>query len=296
VTTVTGQGKPGTVVDQHPKPGTKVEEEARVAVVLEQAGAPVMPAAGGIMTTPGNTSVTPVSTATTPAAPMGDFVSLPDLTGKTIEQATAALAAIGLGVGRTHAEIVDQPAGHIFKTSPTKGTQVAPGSPVELYLASDSHALVPEVKGKSLGEAEQLLRSAGFKIGTRHNVAEQGTPGQVIRTEPDAPAGAPRGTSIDIFVRQESDPNRCVSGFVWREAFPGDLVCVTPQIRAQAAMDNAQAASRYQPGGGPYGPQTCRQGLVWREANAHDRVCVSPATRAQAASDNAQAASRRTGG
>lgn len=82
VTTVAGKGKPGTVVDQDPKPGSSVEKEAKVAVVLEQAGAPVTPAAGGMMTTPGSTSVTPASTTTTPAAPAGDFVVVPDLTDR----------------------------------------------------------------------------------------------------------------------------------------------------------------------------------------------------------------------
>ena len=85
----------------------------------------------------------------------------------------------------------------------------------------------------------------------------------------------------------------CRQGFVWREAFPGDHVCVTPETRAQAAEDNKQAAARRQPGGGAYGPNTCLPGYVWREARPDDQVCVTPATRAQAASDNSQASSRR---
>jgi hypothetical protein len=36
----------------------------------------------------------------------------------------------------------------------------------------------------------------------------------------------------------------CLQGFVWREAFNGDTVCVTPATRAQAAADNAAAAQR----------------------------------------------------
>jgi hypothetical protein len=31
---------------------------------------------------------------------------------------------------------------------------------------------------------------------------------------------------------------------VWREAHPGDHVCVTPETRAQTAADNRQAAAR----------------------------------------------------
>ena len=84
----------------------------------------------------------------------------------------------------------------------------------------------------------------------------------------------------------------CRSGYVWREAFPGDRVCVTPPRRDQAAQDNAQASARRQ-AGSTYGPDTCRSGYVWREAGANDRVCVTPPTRDQAAKDNAQAAPRR---
>ena len=90
-----------------------------------------------------------------------------------------------------------------------------------------------------------------------------------------------------------SAQDTCRQGYVWREAFPGDHVCVTPETRAQAAQDNQQAARRRQPGGGDYGPNTCQQGFVWREARSGDVVCVTPETRAQAAQDNAQAAARR---
>ena len=85
----------------------------------------------------------------------------------------------------------------------------------------------------------------------------------------------------------------CRQGFVWREAFPGDHVCVTPRTRDQAAQDNSQADARRQPGGGAYGPNTCRSPYVWREARSRDTVCVTVQTRSDAANDNAQAATRR---
>jgi hypothetical protein len=89
------------------------------------------------------------------------------------------------------------------------------------------------------------------------------------------------------------DPDACLQGYVWREAVPGDHVCVTPETRAQAADDNSLAASRRSPTGGAYGPDTCLQGYVWREAVQGDHVCVTPETRAQAADDNSLAASHR---
>lgn len=83
-----------------------------------------------------------------------------------------------------------------------------------------------------------------------------------------------------------SGPDTCIQGFVWREAVPNDHVCVTPQVRQQTRSDNAQAAARRSPTGGPFGPNTCLSGFVWREAFSGDRVCVTPRTRAQAAQDN----------
>jgi hypothetical protein len=91
---------------------------------------------------------------------------------------------------------------------------------------------------------------------------------------------------------QPYDPETCRDGYVWRDAFPGDHVCVTPQTRTQTAQDNSQANARRQPGGA-YGPDTCRPGYVWREARPEDHVCVTPETRAAVASDNSEAAARR---
>jgi hypothetical protein len=86
-------------------------------------------------------------------------------------------------------------------------------------------------------------------------------------------------------------PDQCIQGFVWREAWPEDHVCVTPDQRQRVAEDNAQAPYRVDPTG-PYGPNTCVQGYVWREARAGDVVCVTPDERTQVAYDNSQAQSR----
>lgn len=88
-------------------------------------------------------------------------------------------------------------------------------------------------------------------------------------------------------------PDACVQGFVWRDAFSVDHVCVTPQTREQAAQDNAQAAARVDPAGGAFGSDTCQQGFVWREASPNDHVCVTPETHTATANDNAQGPQRR---
>ncbi len=87
--------------------------------------------------------------------------------------------------------------------------------------------------------------------------------------------------------------DRCLQGYVWREANASDLVCVSSQTRTQTRNDNAQAAARRSPNGGAYGPDTCLQGYVWREAFLGDHVCVTPNVRAQASADNKEAANRK---
>jgi hypothetical protein len=96
-----------------------------------------------------------------------------------------------------------------------------------------------------------------------------------------------------VYTLSQNLPDTCAQGYVWREAFPNDHVCVTPETRSQAAYDNSQATARIDPINKSYGPDTCIQGYVWREAIPSDFVCVIPETRDKTAYDNSQAANRR---
>jgi hypothetical protein len=91
---------------------------------------------------------------------------------------------------------------------------------------------------------------------------------------------------------QAYGPDTCVSGYVWRETTPADHVCVTPDQRRQAKLDNAQARYRVSLVNRAYGEHTCRQGYVWREAAEGDLVCVEPWVRDRVRADNAAAPSR----
>lgn len=87
-------------------------------------------------------------------------------------------------------------------------------------------------------------------------------------------------------------PDTCIQGYVWREARPGDTVCVLPAVRDRTATENAHPASNKDPLAGS-GPQSCSQGYVWREAFDGDTICVTPAERADTLADNAAAQSRK---
>ncbi|WP_236950053.1 hypothetical protein [Mycobacterium sp. MS1601] len=85
-------------------------------------------------------------------------------------------------------------------------------------------------------------------------------------------------------------PDTCIQGLVWREARPGDTVCVTPAVRDQVATQNANPGSNKDPLAGS-GPLSCSQGFVWREAFDGDTICVPSAFRQQMWDANAAAQS-----
>ena len=104
----------------------------------------------------------------------------------------------------------------------------------------------------------------------------------------DAGAGA-----VPASAAGSHGPLTCLDGFVWRQATPRDHVCVTPEVRAQTARDNALAPTRRSATSGTFGPDLCVAGFVWREALPGDRVCVTPATWQQVHDDNLTAGARR---
>ncbi|GAA4246899.1 hypothetical protein [Dactylosporangium darangshiense] len=114
-------------------------------------------------------------------------------------------------------------------------------------------------------------------------------PPQQKQQQPEQPA--PETTAQKATKTRPADA--CADGYVWREAFSGDHVCVTPATREQVRQDNAAADQRRSPDGGPYGKDTCVSGYVWRGANDADHVCVTPTIRDQTARDNQLADSRR---
>ena len=88
-------------------------------------------------------------------------------------------------------------------------------------------------------------------------------------------------------------PLTCFDGFVWRQATPRYHVCVTPEVRAQTARDNALAPTRRSATSATFGPDLCVAGFGWREALPGDRVCVTPGTWQQVHDDNPTAGARR---
>ncbi|KOU05852.1 serine/threonine protein kinase [Streptomyces sp. NRRL F-2295] len=96
----------------------------------------------------------------------GAPIDVPDVTGLSVEDATAELEAEGLRAevlpGRVHSTEVK---GDIAEQSPGEGTEAAEGDTVELTVSKGPRMLdVPDVTGRDVDEARSTLEEAGFEV------------------------------------------------------------------------------------------------------------------------------------
>lgn len=96
----------------------------------------------------------------------GSPVDVPDVTGLSVQDATAALDEEGLKVkvltGRVNSPEAD---GDIAHQSPGQGAQVAEGDTITLTVSKGPRMIeVPDVTGKDVDKATSLLKAAGFEV------------------------------------------------------------------------------------------------------------------------------------
>ncbi len=92
------------------------------------------------------------------------YVAVPtNLVGLSKNDAAKNLAAVGLKVQQVVPRNSNQPAGQVLDVQPAGGTQVPIGSGVTLVV-SNGMVQVPNVVGKTVQDAAQLLAAAGFQV------------------------------------------------------------------------------------------------------------------------------------
>lgn len=134
--------------------------------------------------------------------PQHTDVLVPDLTGKTFEQASAELEAAGLVIKEgEHVFSPDQEKGNITSQSPKEGTSVGQGTAVEVNISrGKKDGVVPNVVNKDLAEAERYLGEYGFKLGTQIQVESHLPKGTVISQSPEAGDKANNGAAVNVEV------------------------------------------------------------------------------------------------
>lgn len=96
----------------------------------------------------------------------GRVVSLPELTNRTVAQATMALDPLGAHVTQAKENSGSIAAGLVTRTEPAAGSWVWRGGDVKLFISTGPKMLsVPSLKGKNLVDATATLSASGFKLG-----------------------------------------------------------------------------------------------------------------------------------
>ncbi len=134
-------------------------------------------------------------------------VKLPDLKGKTEQEARQQLSDLKLTVGSVTEEDDSKVAkGKVISTSPAAGEEVAPGTAITLKISSGK-VTVPQLVGKTQSQAFTLLSEAGLTPKTTYQQTSAAPENTVI--EQDQPVGTKvdSGSTINIVVAQATPPS-----------------------------------------------------------------------------------------
>jgi beta-lactam-binding protein with PASTA domain len=124
---------------------------------------------------------------------------VPNVAGKAFKDAKAELEAARLTAERLEAEEFSRevPKGAVIRQSVAPGTETPRGTAVQLVISAGPPLVtVPDVTDKKIGEAEQILKAAGFKV----NVNSLHVPilNRVFAQSPGGGSQAPEGSTITI--------------------------------------------------------------------------------------------------
>ncbi|MDY0910755.1 transglycosylase domain-containing protein [Microbacterium sp. CFBP9034] len=128
------------------------------------------------------------------------FTDLPDVVGKSVEEATTILSNAGFEVIVGAPVDSDQPTGIVAAQSPQAG-KVAGGTPITISPSNGQGLTVPDVSGRSLDRAISELRQAGFgnvQPGTCNESKGADRRGEATATQPAAGTVTNRNTAITV--------------------------------------------------------------------------------------------------
>jgi serine/threonine-protein kinase len=161
--------EPGTVLDQDPRLGAEVEKGSTVTLTIAKAEAKS---------------------------------TVPDVTDRSCDEAKAQMQANNLVGNCTEVETDDpNKIGKVISTAPQAGTQVDKNSSVNIQIGKAADKTeVPNVVGRTVGQAKQILNSAGFTNIQFVNGSDQSDTALVAQQDPQpgSEVDDPAGTQINL--------------------------------------------------------------------------------------------------
>jgi beta-lactam-binding protein with PASTA domain/predicted Ser/Thr protein kinase len=141
------------------------------------------------------------STVTLKVSTGAGAVPVPDVTGSQVDDARRLLTGQGFTVREEPIPDETAPVGEVVDQTPGPNQDAPKGSEVVLQVSSGPEERpVPDVSGRSLSEASNLLGQNGFTAKSTTEASTTVPKDKVIRTEPAAGTPQPKGAEITVVV------------------------------------------------------------------------------------------------
>lgn len=138
----------------------------------------------------------------------GDKIDVPDVMGKTAEEAQLAIEQAGFKVGEVK-NVYDDSAepGTVVGQNPKGGEKAEKGSKINIDVSQGSEEIeVPDVSGMSLDDARKAITVAGFSVGeTTKEYSDSVEENKVMKQTPAAGTMAAQGSKVDLVISQGKD-------------------------------------------------------------------------------------------
>ena len=125
-------------------------------------------------------------------------VTLPNLRGKSVSQATQTIVGLGLPVPTQTPITSKLPVGQVVRTDPKAGV-IPPNTVVTLFV-STGNVKVPNVVGMTCDGAKQALAASSLQGSCTNTPSDTVPAGQVISQSPGAGNQAPQGSTVSLQV------------------------------------------------------------------------------------------------
>ena len=130
-------------------------------------------------------------------------IAVPNVVGKSLDEATQEIEAAGLEVGSVSERSDDKyEEGQVASQDPAAGTKRAEGSRVNLVVSSGtSQSSVPDVSGKTADEARKILTDAGFQVQAgAAKYSDTVEKDRVVQTDPAAGQSIPKNSVVTYYL------------------------------------------------------------------------------------------------
>ena len=134
--------------------------------------------------------------------PGSNNVTITDVTGKTLAEATAALEELGFTVSEVQAPSDTVAIDTVISTDPPAGDTALKGSNIEVTVSSGpTEVAVPTLLGLTESQAKDALTKAGLALGTITQGTSPSVPlGKVIQSTPQVGTYASSGSTVDLII------------------------------------------------------------------------------------------------